>query len=69
MTFATGIIPIQISAGKGAKCFSLFLSRYLLSDLSDKYLNKGIKIIDNLDKYHYKYTKLTLDDELYSFVV
>jgi threonine dehydratase len=27
------------------------------------------KIIDNLDKYHYKYTKLTLDDELYSFVV
>ena len=27
------------------------------------------KIIDNLDKYHYKYTKLTLDDDLYSFVV
>ena len=27
------------------------------------------KIIDNLDRYHYKYTKLTLDDELYSFVV
>ena len=27
------------------------------------------KIIDNLDKYDYKYNKLTLDDDLYNFVV